>query len=142
MQRGPPRRRRGARLSFAGSIQRPGHSTLCPGLVFRDGPESLAQPTVLSFRHLPFSKKGTSGLFTNSGAAGKVKAMGRTTMSEGKCKCGEPLITHDEQKRRACWECAGMAWRLNVLDRELALLEWAARKPWELARCLVRADSG
>lgn len=63
----------------------------------------------------------------------------KATMKAPKCKCGEPLITHDEQTRKACWECAGIAWRLNVMDDELKILEWNTRKPWEYVPVLSAA---
>ncbi len=63
-------------------------------------------------------------------------------MGAKKCKCGEPLITFDERKLQACWGCAGISWRLEILDRELAKLERAANRPWEPRPRFVYAGSG
>lgn len=53
-------------------------------------------------------------------------------MKANKCRCGEPLITLDEIKRRSCWDCQGMVWRLGAMDRELETLERRARLAWEI----------
>lgn len=43
-------------------------------------------------------------------------------MKSNRCKCGEPLVTRDEVARGCCWQCAGLSWRLQLLDRELSAI--------------------
>ena len=44
-------------------------------------------------------------------------------MEAKRCTCGETLVTQDEIARAICWSCAGLSWRLLLMDSELAVLQ-------------------
>ena len=48
-------------------------------------------------------------------------------------------MTGDELKRATCWSCAGLSWRLALMDSELAVLE-AEREAIHARPLLLRAS--